>query len=254
MRQATLSGIVRRHFVYCVNVRHQTVRDVVESIGIAPRDLCRVIAKQKSDFLPLTTYAQLAGWLRMPLANVVVLAGTRPKLDDLIGLGMEVRGFCPTRTADQIAAAHEIGIGVAVFRRALHGYSDFKPSVRTCDRLADWLAWTGFEMDDIAMAAGMIVRHRSDGRPITLASKVYYEIRPYPCACGRAGCVVPPHIPGGPRRKWRSDACRMWAKRKSDCEPGLHAPTDLGFSPPLPHHTPLVRFIMINERPVPVRF
>jgi hypothetical protein len=69
-------------------------------------------------------------------------------------------------------------------------------------------------------------------------------LAPYPCACGRPGCTVPAHVPAGPRRKWRSDACRMWARRRGQ-----------GAQPvALPHPTPIVRFIVINERAVPVRF
>jgi hypothetical protein len=254
MRQVTLSGLVKRRFVHCVRARGYTVRGLVETIGVAPGDMCRVIAGQNTDRLSLSTYLQFARWLRMPLANVIALSGIRLRLESLVRLGMEVRGYCPTRSTDQTAAAGEVGVGVAVFRRALHGYADFKPSLRTCDRLADWLAWTGFDTDDIALAAGMVVLYRQDGQRVTVTPDTTRRIEPYPCACGRAGCIVPAHIPSGPRRKWRSDACRMWAKRQASrqirsIQATPHAPLTA-----LPHPTPLVRFIMINERPVPVRF
>ena len=253
MRPVTLADIVKRRFLYCVNQRHQPVREVVAAIGIPPGDLCRVIADQQTAYLPLFIYYRIACWLRMPLANVLALAAKRLKLDELIRLGMEVRGYRASNTHDQLAAADAVGISVAVFRRALHGYADFTPSIRTCDRLAGWLAWTGLDADDIVLAAGMIVRYRPDGKRVALTVAVNRDIRPYPCACGRAGCMIPAHIPSGPRRKWRSDACRMWAKRKTDRETrrALAAATN---PVALPHPVPIVRFIAINERPVPVRF
>jgi hypothetical protein len=253
MKQLTLSGIVRRRFVHCVNSHHQSVRDVIRSAGITPGEMCQIITDQLVDHLPLQTYNWIAAWLKMPLANVVALAGARPKLQDLVRTGMEIRGYRVTSTQDQITAAAEIGISVAVFRRALHGYADFSPSIRTCDRLAAWLAWTGFEPDDIVTAAGMIVRYRPDGRRVVLSPDIDRQIKPYPCACGRAGCMIPAHIPSGPRRKWRSDACRMWAKRQA--APKTHQRTIQYRIPSrLPQLPPIVRFIMINERPVPVRF
>lgn len=243
MREVTFSGIVRRRFIHCVRVHGQTAREVVDTLGIPPGDLCKVIAGQGLSRLPLSSYERIARWLRMPLANIVALAGLRPTIDDLMRLGMEVRGYRPTSADDQISAAREVGFSVAVFRRALHGYDDFRPSITTCDRLARWLAWTGFEPDDIALAAGMVVRYRQDRQRITLSLAADEQIKPYPCACGRVGCMVPAHIPSGPRRKWRSDACRMWAKRAAARNAALS-----------PRPAPLVRFIKINERPVPVRF
>jgi hypothetical protein len=254
MRQVTLSGLVKRRFVHCVRVRGYPVRGLVEMIGIAPGDLCRVIAGQNVDRLSLSTYLQIARWLHMPLANVIALSGTKPRLESLVRLGMEVRGYCSTSTTDQMAAAGEVGVGAAVFRRALHGYADFKPSIRTCDRLAGWLAWSGFDADDIAVTADMVVLYRQDGRRVTVAPDASRRIEPYPCACGRAGCMVPAHIPSGPRRKWRSDACRMWAKRQAARRSRPHPTTKRESPTPLPYPAPLVRFIMINERPVPVRF
>jgi len=240
-RQVTLSGLVKRRFVHCIRAHGQTVREIVETLGIPPGDLCKMIAGQGLGRVPLARYERIARWLRMPLANVVALAGLRPAIDDLMRLGMEVRGYRPTCADDQIRAAREVGISVAVFRRALHGYDDFRPSITTCDRLARWLAWTGFEPDEVALAAGMVVRYRADRQRITLSLAADQGVKPYPCACGRPGCMIPAHIPSGPRRKWRSDACRMWAKRA--------AARNL---PPRP--APIVRFIKINERPVPVRF
>jgi hypothetical protein len=253
MRPMTIADIVKRRFLYCVNQRHQSVREVVTAIGIPPGDLCRVITGQQTAYLPLFIYYHIACWLRMPLANVLALAGKRLKLDELIRLGMEVRGYHASSTQDQITAAEEVGISVAVFRRALHGYADFTPSIRTCDRLAVWLAWTGLDADDIVLAAGMIVRYRPDGKRVALTTVANRNIKPYPCACGRVGCMIPAHIPSGPRRKWRSDACRMWAKRKADRESRRDHPAATN-SAALPHPTPIVRFITINERPVPVRF
>ena len=249
MRQPALAGIVQRRFLHCVNARGQDVSEVVASIGITPGELCRVISNQNMACLSLDTCYHIAHWLRMPLANVIALAGVRLKLPALIRLGMRARGYRATNAQDQIKAAAEAGIGVAVFRRALHGYGDFSPSIRTCDRLAAWLAWTGLESDDIVTAAGMVMHYRPDGTRIALSLAAERAIRPYPCACGRAGCTVPAHIPSGPRRIWRSDACRMWAKRRDERET-----SNIRSRAALPHSTPIVRFIVINERPVPARF
>lgn len=249
MRQPSLSGIVKRRFLHCVHHHGQSVYDVVQTIGIAPGDLCRIIAGQGLNHLPLLTYFRIAHWLAMPLPNVTTLAGYSLSIDELIRLGMDIYGYRSTSAQDQILAAHQAGISVAVFRRALHGYDTFKPSIRTCDHLATWLHWTGFEADDIAFSANMLVRYRVDGRRVTVTPDVH-KIGPYHCACGRLGCMVPAHIPGGPRRKWRSDACRMWAKRRAKHGQKTTQPA----ASPLPHRSPIVRFIMINERPVPVRF
>jgi hypothetical protein len=251
MRQLTLSGIVKRRFLHHVNTRGYSVHDVVEDIGISPGELCRVIARQNMGCVPITTFYQIARWLHMSLANVIALAGTRPRLSDLVQLGMAVRGYRPTSTEDQILAASEVGVSVAVFRRALHGYESFRPSIRTCDQFADWLAWTGLLPDDIVTSAGMIVHYQPDGHRVVISPRIEKTIKPYPCACGRAGCMVPAHIPNGPRRKWRSDACRMWAKRKAARET---AQATNAKRTPLPHQTEIMRFIMINERRIPARF
>jgi hypothetical protein len=255
MRQPKLSGIVKRRFVHCVNNRHQPVAAVVTTIGISPGELCQIISDHHVNHLPVGTYYRIARWLQMPLANVVALAGARPRLEDLVRLGMRVRGQQPTSTQDQANAANEAGLSVAVFRRALHGYSTFSPSLRTCDKLATWLTWTGFDTDDIAYAAGMVVRYRADGRRVTITQETARQIKPYPCACGRAGCMVPAHIPSGPHRKWRSDACRMWAKRKTEREARVTRKSQTKHTSTAPPHTASrVRFITINERPVPVHF
>ena len=144
MRQITLAGLVRRRFLYCT--KRQSVRAVVMQIGISPGDLCQVIADRHATRLSLHTYYQIARWLHMPLANVIALSGKRLKLAELVRLGMSVRGYEISSTHDQITAANEVGISVAVFRRALHGYASFTPSVRTCDRLATWLAWTPWKL------------------------------------------------------------------------------------------------------------
>ena len=167
--RTTLSGLVKRRFVHCVNMHGETVPGLVHQIGIPPHDLCRLIAGPSSDQLPIPAYYRIAQWLRMPLSNVMALAATSPDLKTLIRLGMEVRNFSPSNTQNQIQAAGEAGIGVAVFRRALHGYTDFRPSIRTCDKLATWLSWSGFTGDDIAVAAGMVVKYRENGRRITLS-------------------------------------------------------------------------------------
>jgi len=260
MRQPKLAGVVRRRFIHCVNAHGQSVQDIVRTIGISPQDLCHIISSQHPTHQPLLTYHRIARWLHMPLANVLAIADVRPKLQDLTALGMLVRGYRPTSARDQIQAAGEAQVSVAVFRRALHGYSDFFPSVRTCDRLAVWLAWTGFEPDDIVSAAGMIVRYRADGRRVAVPPAVDQAIKPYPCACGRVGCMVPAHIPVGPRRKWRSDACRMWAKRRTQRHARVRSEHAHSRNQRQATHrygsitSPIVRFIVINERPVPVRF
>ncbi len=249
MRNPTLSGIVKRRFVHCVNQRAQSVPELVAQIELPPGQLCKLIAGQQLDTLPLMTFYRVAQWLQMPLVNALTLAGRRPKLSELVRLGMQVAGYTPTSAADQLQAAQDAGVSVAVFRRALHGYADFRPSIRTCDRLAQWLAWTGLSSEDIAVAAGMVVRYLPQGRRVTVPP-TQAQIGPYPCACGRAGCTVPAHVPLGRRRKWRSDACRMWAKRRAQRQEKDAAAQ----STPLPHHEPIVRFIKIKERPVPVRF
>jgi hypothetical protein len=247
MRQPTLPGIVQRRFVHCVAHHGEPVDALVARIGAPPGDLCRLIAGQQIARLPLTTFERIARWLRMPLANVTALAGHTPALAELVRLGMTARGYRPTGTRDQIAAAGEAGISVAVFRRALHGYADFRPTMRTCDRLAAWLDWTGYNGDDIARATGLAVRYRAGGRRITVAAGEGGLLAPYPCACGRPGCMVPAHIPQGPRRKWRSDACRMWARRRAR----RAVPAAATAGGPCP--TPIDRFIAINERLFPVR-
>jgi len=253
MPHMTLSGIVKRRFIHCANQHGYSVRTLVMRIGVSPGELCRIVAGQNLDRLPLSTYFQIACWLNMPLANVIALADISPKLSALVRLGMVARGYHPTSTKDQLLAADEVGISIAVFRRALHGYANFRPAIRTCDRLAEWLAWTALDAADIAHAAGMVVRYWADGRRVTMTPIADRQIKAYPCACGRPGCVIPAHIPGGPRRKWRSDACRMWAKRRARQKTTIH-PRAKPTSTPLPYSHPIVRFIMINERPVPVRF
>jgi len=250
MRKATLSGIVKRRFVHCINQHARSVPDLVAEIKLPPLQLCKLIAGQQLDELPLMVFYRAAQWLQMPLANALALAGRRPTLSELVRLGMHVQGYNPTSAADQLQAAQKAGVSVAVFRRALHGYADFRPSIRTCDRLAQWLSWTGLRSEDIAVAAGMVVRYLSEGRRVTISPENARQIGPYPCACGRAGCMVPAHVPQGRRRKWRSDACRMWAKRRAQRSVEAGALT----TPPLPHREPIVRFIRIKERPVPVRF
>jgi hypothetical protein len=213
-----------------------------------------MVADQDIARLPLDTHFRIAQWLRMPLINVVRLSNAQPGIGELIRLGMSTRGLTPSSTQDQITAAAEVGISVAVFRRALHEYESFRPSIRTCDSFAQWLAWTGFDTEDVAWAAGMLVNFLPDGRRITVTPETEQTIAPYPCACGRAGCMVPSHIPNGPRRKWRSDACRMWAKRRDIRAARKVAANYTSRTTPLPHRDAIVRFIMINERPVPVRF
>jgi hypothetical protein len=230
-------------------VHGQPVRAVVAAIGLPPGDLCKVIAGQSLSRQPLNTYWALARWLQMPLSNVVALAGKRPRLAELVALGMVASEYVPTNAQHQVAAAEAIGISVAVLRRALHGYADFRPSIRTCDLLAAWLSWTGYTTEEIATAAGMGIRYRTNGRALTTTLALGPQVGPYPCACGRPGCLVPAHLPVGPRRIWRSDACRMWAKRQ------LRRAADPRRSQtPLPYREPIVRFIRINERAVPARF
>lgn len=253
MPRLTLSGIVKRRFIHCINQHGYSVPTLVTWIGVSPGELCCIIAEQNLERLPISTFLRIAHWLDMPLANVVALASISPELSELVKLGMAARGYHPTSTKDQLLAANEAGISIAVFRRALHGYSGFRPSIRTCNRLAEWLAWTALDSADIAHAAGMVVRYRADNRRVTLTPAANRQIKAYPCACGRPGCVVPAHIPGGPRRKWRSDACRMWTKRRG-VQQAAGQPRARLTSAPLPHSYPIVRFIMINERPVPVRF
>lgn len=253
MPQINLSGIVRRRFIHSMNHHAYSARTLVKQIGLPPVVVCKVIADQNTAQLPLASYFMIAKWMQMPLVNAVLLADKQPTLTELVSLGMEVRGYCPTRAQDQIAAAKEVGISVAVFRRALHDYDTFRPSIRTCNHLAEWLSWMGFDTEDIAIAAGMIVRYLDDGHRITITPEAEQTIKPYPCACGRPGCVVPAHIPNGPHRKWRSDACRMWVKRQAVHETKQDIANHPLFAP-LPQSPPIVRFIMINERPVPVRF
>ena len=251
MRQPTLSELVKRRFITCISKPGQTVPAVVQAIGIPATELCQIIAGQSTVRLSLHTHAQIARWLRMPLANVVALSGCKPRLRELMIVGMEMRGWRPNNSHHQIQAAAEAGLSVAVFRRALHGYADFRPSLRTCDRVARWLVGTGFTAEDIAAAADMTVRYLPDGRRTTVALDIVESVESYPCACGRAGCLVPGHIPSGPRRKWRSDACRMWAKRQAEragSSAAVRAPSSLA------HRDPIVRFIVINERLVPVQF
>lgn len=254
MRTPTLSDIVKRHFIHCVNNHGYPVRTMVSRIGLPPVELCKLIAAQQPEQLPLHSYFMIAKWLHMPLINVTLLSNKQATIEELVHLGMVARGYDPTSTQDQEAAADEVTISVAVFRRALHGYGSFRPSIRTCNKLAQWLSWTGFDSEDIAVAADMLVRYLPDGRRITITPEVDRAIKAYPCACGRAGCMVPAHIPNGPRRKWRSDACRMWAKRKAERESQQAKRFSAAAESPLPHQSPIVRFIMINERPVPVRF
>lgn len=250
MRQVTLSGLVRRRFVHCMSVRGQSAADLVREIGLPPLTLCHLIAGQKLPAIPLAAYYRIACWLQMPLWNTLLLAGAGPDLAALVRFGMEVQGCRASSTEDQERTARAIGISVAVFRRALHGYSGFHPSMQTCDRLADWLAWMGVSAEDVALAAGMVVRYHATGRRLTITQQAAQAVAPYPCACGRAGCMVPAHIPAGPRRQWRSDACRMWAKRRQSAP----APVSTVPARALPHPPEIVRFIRINERPVPVRF
>lgn len=251
MQGPSLSGIVRRRFVLHVAGHGYSVQEVVAAIGLAPVDLCKVIADQNIHRQPLTTFWHLARWLGMPLSHITALGHKRPTLSELIRLGMVSRGYEPGNSTHQLAAAQSVGVSVAVFRRALHGYPDFRPSLRTCERFAQWLAWTGFSVEDIALAASMVIQQRADGQCVTTAVSTGGFVGPYPCACGRPGCFVPAHVPAGsgPRRIWRSDACRMWSKRQ------LLRTTAEGLPPPaLPSRSPIVRFISINERIVPVRF
>lgn len=244
MPPMTLPDLVRRRFVHHTVRRGMSAAEVVNGIGLSPVVLCHLIAGQKLASIPLSAYVRIAAWLQMPLRNVLALAGVTPALADLVRLGMAWHGLRANSAHDQVRAAGAAGVSVAVFRRALHGYADFRPSARTCARLAAWLGWTGLNAEDIATAAGLVMSYRPDGRRVTVARDMAQALAPYPCACGRPGCMVPAHVPAGPRRKWRSDACRMWARRRGQ-----------GAQPvALPHPTPIVRFIVINERAIPVRF
>ena len=111
------------------------IRDLVRSRGLGD--------VYKRQAIPLAAYYRIACWLQMPLWNTLLLAGAGPDLAALVRFGMEVQGCRASSTEDQERTARAIGISVAVFRRALHGYSGFHPSMQTCDRLADWLAWMG---------------------------------------------------------------------------------------------------------------
>lgn len=244
MPPMTLPDLVRRRFVHYTARRGLCAAEVVSHIGLPPVVLCHLIAGQKLASIPLSAYVRVAAWLQMPLRNVLALAGVTPTLADLVRLGMEERGLRANSARDQEQAAEAAGVSVAVFRRALHGYADFRPSARTCERLAAWLGWTGLNAEDIASAAGLVMSYRPDGRRVTVPRQMVQALAPYPCACGRPGCMVPAHVPAGPRRKWRSDACRMWARRRGQGVSQIA----------LPHPTPIVRFIAINERAVPVRF
>ncbi|MEB2289430.1 MAG: hypothetical protein OZ934_15150 [Anaerolineae bacterium] len=249
-RQVTLSGLVRRRFVHCISARGQSAADLVREIGLSPLTLCHLIAGQNLPTIPLAAYYRIARWLQMPLWNALLLAGAGPDLAALVRFGMEIQGCRASCTEDQERAARAAGISVAVFRRALHGYPSFHPSMQTCDRLANWLAWMGVSAEDIAQAAGMVVRYHANGRRLTITQQMAQAVAPYPCACGRAGCMVPAHIPAGPRRQWRSDACRMWVRR----HPSAPVPPFTATARALPHPPQVVRFIRINERAVPVRF
>ena len=253
MPRITLSGLVSRRLAHCVNVRGYDVPELIFSVGVSPKELCQIIAGHKIVEHSPYAYYQISRWLGMPLSNVFALADISVNLKTLVALGMQVYGYRTTSTTAQVHAASDAGISVAVFRRALHGYEDFRPSIKTCDRIADWVSWSGFTSEDIAFSAGMMVRYYANGRRVALTQQANQHIAPYPCACGRAGCTVPAHIPYGPRRKWRSDACRMWAKRHERSTECQQSVSDREVFP-LPQHTPLVRFITINERPVPVRF
>lgn len=240
--------------MHCVNRHGLPVHTVVAGIGLPPVTLCKFIVNQNTPCLPLQDFFLIAKWLHMPLVNVTQLGCKQANISELVRLGMQVRGYTTTNSTEQQQAADEVGISVAVFRRALHNYDDFHPSIRTCNYLAHWLSWTGFDTEDVAIAAGMLVRYHPDGKRVTLTPETERGIKPYPCACGRAGCMVPAHIPNGPRRKWRSDACRMWVKRKVEREAKQLDCQHKSAPPTLPQRVPIVRFIMINERPVPVRF
>lgn len=249
MRQTSLSGIVRRWFLHLAVQRQIAVPQIVADCGIAPGDFCRIIANQNMSQISLPTYYRLSRWLHMPLAYVTALAPFAPKLEDIVRLGMVVRALRATSTQDQVQAAQEAGISVAVFRRSLHGYANHTPSLQTCDRLAAWLHWSGYTPDEIAASAGLMVRYTIDGVRQAVPREVLAKLEPYPCACHRPGCMVPAHIPSGPRRIWRSDACRMWAKRHSE----QVRQSLLTEAHTLPSSATIVRFIAINERRLPVR-
>lgn len=251
MYQPSLSGIVRRRFIHCIADRGLSAGEVVSAIGLPPADLCKLIAGQVCSAHRAENLWCVARWLNMSVKNVALLAGQSLRLDELIALGMRHEGFRPNSSQDQLAAAQRAGISVAVFRRALHGYPDFRPSLRTCNLLARWLAWTGYDVFELAHSAGVRIQHLPNGRVLT--TSVWREglVGPYPCACGRSGCFVPAHFPTGPRRIWRSDACRMWAKR---CSTKMLEQSHCVTTAPLPHRPPIVRFILINERAIPARF
>jgi hypothetical protein len=122
MRQPTLSGIVKRRFLYYVNAWDYSVYDVVSDIGITPGELCRVIARQDIGHLPITTFYHIAQWLRMSLANVIALAGTRPTLRDLVRLGMAVHGYILTNTESDQGRQRTVR---GLHSGALHGYESF---------------------------------------------------------------------------------------------------------------------------------
>ena len=66
MRQPTLPGIVQRRFIHCATHHGEPVAALVARIGAPPGDLCRLIAGQQIDALPLATFERIARWLRMP--------------------------------------------------------------------------------------------------------------------------------------------------------------------------------------------
>jgi len=137
---------------------------------------------------------------------------------------------------------------VAVFRRGLHGYADFRPSVYTCDQLARWLVWSGFTTEDIVAAAGMTMRYLPGERRVTVALDVAEKIEPYHAHVVGQVCD-PAHVPSGPRRKWRSDACRMWPSAGLSATPSGSPPVQAGsHSFPPPSDCP---FYHDNERLVP---
>ena len=86
MPQLTLSGIVKRRFIHCVNRHKFSARILVKQIGVSPGDLCRIIAGRDLNHLPLIVYVRIARWLQMPLANVMVLANLSPDIADLVRL------------------------------------------------------------------------------------------------------------------------------------------------------------------------
>ena len=249
-REITLSTLIKHRFIHCVNHRNQSAQNVVLLIGLTPGIVCQVIAGKNVETLPIEVFYRFARWLDMPLSSVMELAGAHPKLPELVRFALRAQGNIPSNTVDQESAAREAGLSPATFRRALHGYADFCPSLRTCDHLADWLAWTGFTADEIAASAGMLVRYTVTGRRVAVTPTLAQTVKPYPCACGRPGCMVPAHVPCGPHRKWRSDSCRMWATRRVRNEGTEHKRLS---STKSPCPTAPVRFITINEHLFPVR-